>query len=147
MLAVAGLLALAGCGSNDVEQTNRYVDAVNAAQGRLSGTLDRLTGRITSASSPAADRATLHAFDAALARAIAQLRSVQPPADVAPLHRRLVGTLGGYGADVRRQTAALRSDDPRRLVGAQQRLLDETDQVSRRMNATIASINRRLTDK
>ena len=146
LLAVVGATAWAGCGGNGAEDTNHYVDAVNAAQVRLTGTLERLSGRITSTSSDGADRRTLRAFDTAVSRAVGDLRRVDPPGDVAPMHHRLVRELDGYGRTVRRETTLLRSNDPRRLVAAQQDLLSATNQVSRRINTTIAQINRALRD-
>ena len=60
------------------------------------------------------------------------------------LHSRLVGEIDAYGRLIRSESAALRSGDARRLVAAQQRLLEATNGVSDRLNATIAAINRRL---
>jgi hypothetical protein len=145
--ATGGLLAavlLAGCGSGGVDDANRYVDAVNRAQTQFAGTMDRLSGRISSSSSISADARVLRTFDSALGRVMVRLRQARPPSDVAPLHRRLVGEMDAYGARVRHEANVLRSKDTTRLVAAQQRLLTATDDVSRRMNATIDEINRRL---
>jgi hypothetical protein len=144
VLAAAAALGLAACGDDGVDDANRYVDAVNASQQRFTSTLARLSGRITVESSPTQDQATLAAFDDAVVRAVRDLNGVEPPEDVADLHRRLVGDLDGYGARVRRETGLLRSDDPRRLLAAQEELLGETSAVSERLNATIAQINEQL---
>jgi len=145
--ALGGIVAaalLAGCGSGNVDEANRYVDAVNRAQSQFTGTMDRLSGRITAGSSSSADTRVLRSFDTAVARVVGDLRDIEPPERVAQLHRRLVGEMDSYGLRVRRETTTLRSKDPRRLVAAQQRLLSATDAVSRDINATIAAINRRL---
>ena len=141
---LAAAVLLAGCGSNGVDEANRYVDAVNHAQTQFAGTMDRLSGRISSSSSLTADARVLRTFDTALGRVMIQLRDAKPPAKVASLHRRLVGEMDAYGARVRREARVLRSKDTTRLVAAQQRLLTATDQVSRDINATIDRINRQL---
>jgi hypothetical protein len=145
--ATGGLLAavlLAGCGSSGVDEANRYVDAVNRAQTQFAGTMDRLSGRISSSSSITADARVLRTFDSALGRVMVRLRQARPPSDVATLHRRLVGEMDAYGARVRHEAKVLRGKDTTRLVAAQQRLLTATDDVSRQINATIDQINRRL---
>jgi hypothetical protein len=145
--ALGGIVAaalLAGCGSGDVDEANRYVDAVNRAQTQFAGTMDRLSGRINAGSTASADTRVLRSFDQAVARVVGDLRGITPPERVAGLHRRLVGEIDSYGSRVRRETGTLRAKDPRRLVAAQQRLLSATDAVSRDINSTIAAINRRL---
>ena len=145
LVALALALAAAGCGSSSqTKDANRYVDAVNAAQGRLSTTLDRLTGEITASSSATADRRTLQAFDAAVARAAGALHRITPPDKVKAQHARLVGELGGYERELARETKALRSGDAKTLVAAQRRLLAATNLVSQQINDTIDQINTRL---
>jgi hypothetical protein len=142
--AVALAVLVAGCGSGHAKESNRYVDSVNAAQGRFTTTLDRLSGAIGTSTTPAQDRRTLRAFEAAVGRAVGALRGIEPPAEVRPLHRRLIGELDVYGREVRRETGVLRSDDPKALVAAQRRLLAFTNESASRINATIDEINRRL---
>ena len=144
-LAVTAAL-LAGCGGDDAEDANRYVAAVNRAQTGFAQTVERLSGRISSASSPSQDRRTLRSFNGAVTAVVGDLREIEPPDDVAALHKRLVADMGAYGLQVRRATSTLGSDDPRRLVAAQQRLLKATDTVTSRINTTITAINRRLKD-
>jgi outer membrane PBP1 activator LpoA protein len=143
VLAAAALLA--GCGSSDgTKEANQYVDAVNAAQGRLTTALDRLSGEISTSTDPAADRRTLQAFDAAVGRAVATLRRIEPPGDVAPLHRKLVRELETYDRELRRETAVLRSNDVKALLAAQRRLLAATNETSQQVNDTLDAINARL---
>jgi outer membrane murein-binding lipoprotein Lpp len=144
---VGGFLAvalLAGCGSNGVDEANRYVATVNHAQNRFAGTMDRLSGRISSSSSVRADAQVLRTFDTALGQVLGELRAAKPPAKVAPLHQRLVGEMDAYGTQIRREAGVLRHKDTTELVAAQQRLLSATDEVSRSINATIDRINRTL---
>lgn len=144
--ALAVLALLAGCGSSssDTKDANRYVDAVNAAQTRLSTQLGRLAGEITASSSQSADRRTLQAFDTAVAGAVASLRAAQPPAKVKALHAKLVGELGGYEQELAREAKVLHSGDANALVAAQRRLLAATNLVSQQINDTIDRINSRL---
>jgi Tfp pilus assembly protein PilP len=145
LAALAAIVLLSGCGSSDdTKDANRYVDAVNAAQGRLTTALGRLSGEISSSTSPAADRRTLQAFDTAVGGAVATLRRIQPPSDVTPLHRRLVRELEDYDRELRRETAVLRSDDVEALLAAQRRLLAATNETSQQINDTLDEINARL---
>ena len=141
---LAAVVVLTGCGANKGDEANNYVDAVNRAQSQFAGTLDRLSGRISATSAQSSDTRVLRSFDTAVTRVVGQLRQITPPDDVTGLHRQLVGEMDAYGRRVRRETSTLRSNDPRRLVAAQQRLLSATDKVSGRINATISAINRRL---
>jgi hypothetical protein len=141
---IAAVVVLAGCGGSKADEANRYVDAVNRAQSQFAGTLDRLSGRISASSAQSADTHVLRSFDTAVSRVVGRLRQITPPDDVTTLHRRLVGEMDAYGRRVRHETSTLRSNDPRRLVAAQQRLLSATDRASGRINATISEINRRL---
>jgi hypothetical protein len=142
-LAAAAAL-LGGCGGDDSEDANRYVDAVNRAQTGFARTVERLSGRISGSSTPAQDRRTLRSFNGAVRDVVGDLERIRPPDEVAGLHRRLVADMGDYGTEVRQATDTLGSGDPRRLVAAQQRLLRATDTVSSRINDTIQAINTRL---
>ena len=51
--AGASLAPLAGCGGDDVEKSNAYVDSVNIAQTRFAASFERLARDITSSSTPA----------------------------------------------------------------------------------------------
>src|SRR4051794_4260833 len=141
---IAAVVVLTGCGASKTDEANRYVDAVNRAQTQFAGTLDRLSGRVSATSGQTADTRVLRSFDSAVNRVVVKLRHITPPDDVTALHQRLVGQMNAYGRRVRRETATLRSNDPRRLVAAQQRLLSATGDASGRINATISAINRRL---
>jgi hypothetical protein len=141
---LAAAVALAGCGSGGAGQANRYVDSVNRAQARFVRDVSGLSGRVTSSSDPRDDTKVIRGFDNAVARVTSDLRAIDPPAKVSALHRRLVAAIGSYGREIRREASVLRSGDPRALVAAQQRLLSATTTVSRRINTTIAAINRKL---
>ena len=146
MLALALLAsAVAGCGGGGgVKEANTYVDEVNKAQTRFAGTIDTLSTRITSTSTPADDRATLGRFEAAVERVVADLRAVHPPAQVRAQHAQLVAALEGYGTEVTKVSEDISSGSASRLLGAQEELATATAQVSQKINTTIAAINRKL---
>ena len=145
ILLAAGLLA--GCGGGGgVKEANKYVDAVNKAQNRFASTVDSLSARITSTSTPAEDRATLSKFQGAVDQVVGDLRAVDPPDKVRDLHTRLITAMKDFGAQVREVSSALSSGSATRLLAAQEQLAKATAEVSQKINATIAAINRKLSD-
>jgi hypothetical protein len=145
VLVAAGLLA--GCGGGGgVKEANSYVDAVNKAQTRFASTVDSLSAQITSTSTPAEDRATLGKFQGAVEQVVGDLRAVDPPDKVRDLHARLITAMKDFGEQVREVSSALSSGSATRLLAAQEQLAKATAEVSQKINATIAAINRKLSD-
>lgn len=142
MVAMGVVVAAAGCG--DTEQRNAYVDAVNKAQARFVTTFQDLRDQITATSTPEQDRATLTRFRKAVDAAVAELQAIDPPAQVADLHGRLVGDIGRYGEEIDAARESFGSPDPQRVVAAQTRLVNAVSAVGGRINATIDAINRSL---
>jgi hypothetical protein len=137
--------ALAGCGGGGgVKEANTYVDEVNRAQNRFASTIDTLSTRITSTSTPADDRATLGRFEAAVGRVVTDLRAVHPPDQVRGQHAQLIAALEGYGTEVKQVSEDISSGSASRLLGAQEELAKATADVSQKINATIAAINHKL---
>jgi hypothetical protein len=143
LVAAVVALALAGCGG-DTKASNAYVDAVNKAQNTFATSFDKLSNRITATSTPAQDQRTLDGFRQAVDRAVGDLRAIQVPDRVRPLHRRLVTEISAYGTEIDRAKAAFQSSDPQAIVKAQTRLVTAVTRVSARINQTIDQINRRL---
>ena len=145
LLAVA-TAAFGGCGDSGggVKEANAYVDAVNRSQNRFASTIDTLSTRITSTSTPTQDRATLARFQAAVDRVVGDLRAVDPPDEVRAMHARLIAAMEGYGGEVRQVSEALASGSATRLLQAQEKLARATADVSQKINTTIAAINREL---
>ena len=144
LCALLVALAFAGCGGDDVERNNEYVDAVNAAQAKFSRTVDRLSGQISQSSSPAADRRTLQSFTKAVEEVVTELRRIEAPETVTKLHERLVTAIGAYGDEIAAVSKAISGTDPDELIEAQERLLKATSTVSSRINKTITAINSEL---
>ena len=143
-VALAAMIPVAAGCSNDVDERNDYVKAVNRAQTDFRSTFERLGARITATSSPAQDRRTLRGFSDAVDRAVTRLRRVDPPAEVRTLHRRLIVAIETYGREIDRARTAFRSTSTARIIEAQTRLISAITDVSARINRTISQINQAL---
>jgi hypothetical protein len=138
-------LAVAGCGGDSAARDD-YVRSVNDAQNQLAKRFSSLQAQIRPTSTPAQDRRTLEAYEAAVQRAVTDLRGVDPPSGFGDLHRRFIGDIADYGTEVRRARGALDSGRPKEVMAAQQRLVTAVGRISARINDTIAAINRKLKD-
>jgi hypothetical protein len=143
-VAVAAALGAAGCGDDSAKQRNAYADAVNRAQTDFAQSFKNLSRRITSTTTPGQGRRTLQGFENAVDDVVADLRAIDAPADVQPLHRRLITEVADYGREIRRAKRAFATGAPRRILDAQSKLVSATTQISTRINRTIAAINRQL---
>jgi hypothetical protein len=136
------LAVVAGCGGN--EDRDAYVKALNKAQTGLAQRFAALQSRITPTSNAAQDIKTLRAYEAAVGTTVSDLRAVDPPDGLAPLHRRFVDEVAAYGSALRKTRAELDSDDPRAILAAQGRLRSAVTAAGRRLDATIRAINQKL---
>ena len=146
VLALCALVALAGCGGNDVDvkQASRYADAVNKAQTDFAATLDELSTKVTPTSTRAQDDATLKAFQGAVTQVVARLRAVDVPPRVADLHQQFIDQISAYGKEIDRVRPAFDDANPQRILAAQQRLRTGVATVGTRINQTIEQINTKL---
>jgi hypothetical protein len=145
LFAVAAAFIVAGCGGDDsAKQRNAYADAVNRAQSDFAQSFKSLSRRITTTTTPGQGRRTLQGFEDAVDDVVADLRAIDAPADVQPLHRRLITEVADYGREIRRAKRAFATGAPRRILDAQSKLVSATTQISSRINRTIAAINRQL---
>ena len=142
-LAVLALVAVAGCGS-DNKSANNYVDAVNKAQNDFASTFDRLSSRITSTSTPQQDQKTLDGFKRAVDKVVVDLRAVEPPDRVKPLHAELVNEISSYGKEIDRAKKAFANGNPKAIIKAQTQLVTAVTRVSGQINRTIDAINKKL---
>jgi hypothetical protein len=136
-------LAAAGCG-DDNKASNAYVEAVNKAQNDFAATFDRLSSRITSTSTPDQDRKTLAGFKGAVDEVVTDLRAIEAPGKVKPLHQRLVAEIAAYGTQIDRAKRAFASRNPRTIARAQTQLRGAITRVSSQINRTIDQINAKL---
>jgi hypothetical protein len=144
LVAVAAALGAAGCGDDSAKQRNAYADAVNRAQSDFAQSFKSLSRRITSTTTPGRGRKTLQGFEDAVDDVVVDLRRIDAPGDLQPLHRRLITEVADYGREIRRAKRAFATGAPQRILDAQSKLVDETTQISSRINRTIAAINRQL---
>ena len=143
VLAVLALVAVAGCGS-DSKSANDYVDAVNRAQNDFASTFDRLSSRITSTSTPQQDQRTLDGFKRAVDKVVGDLRAVEPPDKVRPLHAELVNEISSYGKEIEKDKKAFADGKPKTIIKAQTQLVTAVTRVSGQINRTIDAINQKL---
>ncbi len=146
LLVACALVAMAGCGGNDVDvkQANRYADAVNKAQTDFAATLDELSSKVTPTSTRAQDDRTLQAFAGAVTQVVGRLRAVDVPPRVAELHQQFIDQIAAYGKEIDRVRPAFDDADPQKILAAQQRLRTGVATVSTKINQTIEQINTKL---
>jgi len=145
LLVVVAALGAAACGEDKAaEQRNTYADEVNRAQTAFAQSFRTLSRRITSTTTPGQGRRTLQGFEDAVDTVVTDLRGIDAPSDVQPLHRELISEISGYGRAIHRAKLAFATGAPQRILRAQSALVTSTAAISERINRTIAAINRRL---
>jgi hypothetical protein len=142
LLALMLAVVAAGCGGD--KDRDDYAKALNKAQAGLAQRFAALQSRITPTSNAAQDSKTLRAYEAAVATTVSDLRAVDPPDGLAPLHRRYVGEVAAYGGALRKARAELNRDDSRAVLAAQGRLRSAVTAAGRQLDATIQAINQKL---
>jgi hypothetical protein len=142
LLALILAVVAAGCGHN--KDNDAYVKALNKAQTGLAERFSALQTKITPTSNAAQDIKTLRAYEAAVGTTVSDLRAVDPPGDLAPLHRRFIDEVAAYGSALRQARSELNRDDPQAILAAQGRLRSAVEATGRRLNATIQAINQKL---
>ena len=144
--AVLAALILAGCGGNDVEKSNAYVDSVNIAQTRFASSFERLAREITSTSTPAAgrrDAAQHQRGDRRDRRGPAQDQA--PPDKVKAQHDQLVEAIADYGKAITAAESKL-GGSAAQATAAEARLAADSTRTSTRVNEAVAAINQKLRD-
>jgi hypothetical protein len=149
LLAVVAAFAVAACGGgrDAAKQRNTYADEVNRAQNNFAQSFRSLSRRITSTTTPGRGRQTLQGFEDAVDSVVVDLRRIDTPSDLQPLHRRLISEISGYGRAIHRAKVAFATGSPQRILRAQSALVTATTAISERINRTIAAINRQLRAK
>ena len=148
ILVVAAAVGLTACGADKAaEERNAYADQVNRAQNDFAQSFKSLSKRITRTTTPGRGRKTLEGFETAVDNVVLDLRRIDAPSDLQPLHRRLIGEIAGYGRAIHRAKLAFATGSPQRILRAQSALVSSTTEISARINRTIAAINRRLQAK
>jgi hypothetical protein len=141
LLAIA---ALAGCGNDDADAENAYVDAVATAQRAYVSRFDETAAKLTPTSSVAQDRVTLGAFGAATQTVVEALRGIEPPAAVREEHDRLVGVLVGYQRQVADARKRLGEGTAAQRARARTELTAGVEATQKRLTDAITAINSEL---
>src|SRR5919202_2663368 len=148
VLIVAAAIGVSACGGAEAaKQRNTYADEVNRAQSSFAQSFRSLSRRITSTTTPGQGRRTLQGFEDAVDNVVTDLRRLDAPRDVQPLHRRLIDEIAGYGRAIHRAKLAFATGSTQRILRAQSALVSSTTAISARINRTIAAINQRLQAK
>jgi hypothetical protein len=148
LVGVAVMLGPSACGTDQsAKQRNTYADEVNRAQNSFARSFKSLSKRITSTTTPDRGRKTLQGFEDAVDAVVVDLRRIDAPGDLRPLHRRLITEISGYGREIHKAKLAFATGSPQRILRAQSALVEATTAISARINGTIAAINRRLQAK
>jgi hypothetical protein len=148
LVAVATVFGATACGTDKAaEQRNTYADQVNRAQNDFAQSFKSLSKRITSTTTPGRGRKTLQGFEDAVDAVVVDLRRIDAPGDLRPLHQRLISEISGYGRAIHRAKLAFATGSPQRILRAQSALVSTTTQISAKINRTIAAINRELQAK
>src|SRR5689334_17622142 len=148
LLVVAAALGLSACGADKAaERRNAYADQVNRAQSNFAQSFKSLSKRITRTTTPGRGRRTLQGFEDAVDNVVVDLRRIDAPSDLQPLHQRLISEISGYGRAIRQAKLAFATGSPQRILRAQSALVTTTTEISARINRTIAAINQRLQAK
>jgi hypothetical protein len=148
LVAVATVFGATACGTDEAAQKrNTYADQVNRAQNDFAQSFKSLSKRITSTTTPGRGRKTLEGFEDAVDHVVVDLRRIDAPGDLRPLHQRLIGEISGYGRAIRRAKLAFATGSPQRILRAQSALVSTTTGISARINRTIAAINKQLQAK
>src|SRR3954453_10458810 len=122
LLMVLAAVGAAGCGNEEAaKERNTYADAVNRAQSDFAQSFRSLSRRITSTTTPGQGRRTLQGFEDAVDDVVTDLRAIDAPNDVLPLHRRLITEISDYGREIRRAKGGLATGGPRGGVRARGR--------------------------
>jgi hypothetical protein len=148
ILVAATAIAVSACGKDKAAtERNTYADQVNRAQSAFAQSFRSLSRRITSTTTPGQGRKTLQGFEDAVDTVVGDLRRIDAPDDLAPLHKQLIGEISGYGRAIHRAKVAFATGAPQRILRAQSALVTSTTAISERINRTIAAINRQLQAK
>lgn len=148
LLIALAALALGACGGGDErEAQNDYVRQVNNAQSEFAQTVTTVSEQITEKSSASDDRKTLQQFQTAISDVVTDLRDIDVPAAVKSEHEQLIQAMTTFGEEIEKSTTVLRNPDSRKIAEAQRTIQTATQTVNLRVEAAIAAINSKLTQR
>lgn len=142
--SVVLVLFATGCGGNDADAENKYVQQVNSAQTEFSREYARVAGKFTVASSASQDRATVEQLKRTVDDSAKRLSEVKAPSQVTKLHAELVDLLNTYSERLGAAAAALSSETPSKIARATSKLAEDTARAGDSFGRTVADINAEL---
>jgi hypothetical protein len=144
-MAALALVVTAGCGGGGGTSSNDYAKAINKVQTDFAANIQNV-GKSVPSSGSALDQAqqTFTKLDAAIAKAVSDLKAVTPPDKVKSLHNDLISEMTEFEADVKTAADSLKSKDPTKLTSAQSKFASSAGTLGTRISATISQINQKL---
>src|SRR5580765_3501869 len=98
LLLVLAVVGVSACGGQDAaKERNTYADEVNKAQNDFAQSFKNLSRRISSTTTPGRGRRTLQGFEDAVDTVVTDLRRIDAPSDLQPLHQQRIGEIADYG--------------------------------------------------
>jgi hypothetical protein len=144
VLAVVALALATGCGDEQVKADNAYVAATDRAVRSFETQFQDLQSSFTSVSTPRQDLQTMGRLRVAVDRVVAQLRRVQAPARIAPLHAQLIDQVQAYDGAIAAAEPEFGSEVPKAVAAARTRFSSLLAATAAKVTATINLINGRL---
>jgi hypothetical protein len=145
IVAFSVTLALAtGCGDDQVKDNNRYVAATDRVVQEFETKFQSLQADFTPVSTPKQDLQTLGRLQTAVDEVVADLGTITPPDEIAPLHRALIRQTGEYRQVIKAAQAGFASENPRAIDTARGRFSTQLAAVAAKVTATINTINAKL---
>ena len=137
-------LVATGCGS-DTKKSNDYIDAVNKVQTTFVSDVKKVGSSAPAGSDPAAAaQKTFTDLQAAVEKAINDLRGVTPPAKVKTLHSQLVQEMADFDSQVKTAGASLKSKNAQKILAAQTKFAAAAGSIETRLSTTLDAINKKL---
>jgi Family of unknown function (DUF6376) len=139
-LAAVAALALAACGGDD--ESNDYVDDVNAVQNEFLDTMTEVASTPPTNPSQAGD--VVSEMEDAFATAADDLEAIDPPEEVADLHDELVTTMSDLGTQVADLGESLTSGNPQQTAQAATELQAALTEAQTEVTSLTDQINEEL---
>lgn len=143
LASLIAVVALAGCGGN-ADEANDYVEQVNGVQSALTQQFTSLAGRVTRVSQPEADARALREYEAAVDKAVSDLRAIDPPGEVKADHEMLVKATASYGPAIETARKVFEGQNARAIIKAQTDLNTSVRETTSKVNALASEINAAL---
>jgi hypothetical protein len=136
-------LVAGGCGGG-TESSNDYVSAINKVQAKFANDVKKVGANQSGSTPAAAAKRTFSNLQAAIDKAVADLKAVKPPAKVKDLHSQLVSEMTQFESQVKAAGASLSAKDPKTIETAQSKFAASASTLGSRIAQTIGAINKKL---